>query len=105
MEHGYMNLCYHWNPGCPGWIKPNATEYDHLKKEEFVMHEFFKELFPQEVARDGVPDMISTPYYAQFTVTRSRITQYAKERYISWRKWVIDTPLSDEISGRVMEYV
>ena len=105
MEHGYMNLRCHWNPGCPGWIKPNATEYDDQKKEEFVMHESFKELFPQEVARDGVPDMIGTPCCAQFAVTRSRITQHAKERYISWRKWVTDTPLSDEISGRVMEYV
>ena len=57
------------------------------------------------MARDGVPDMIGTPCCPQFIVTRSRITQHAKERYISWRKWVVDTPPGDEISGRVMEYV
>ena len=69
------------------------------------MHESIKELFPQEAAHDGVPDMIGIPCCAQFAVTRSRIASYAKERYISWRKWVTDTPLSDEISERVMEYV
>ena len=76
IEHGYMNLRCHWNPGCPGWIKPNATKFDDFKKEEFFMHESFKELFPQAAARDGVPDMIGTPCCAQFAVTRSRITQH-----------------------------
>ena len=106
MEYGYMNLRCHWNPGCPGWIKPNTTEYDDLKKDEFVMDESFVDPFSQEVMRDGVPDLIGTPCCAQFAVTRSRITQHAKEkeRYFSWRKWVTDTPLS-EISGRVMQYL
>ncbi|RPB01294.1 hypothetical protein L873DRAFT_1677084 [Choiromyces venosus 120613-1] len=105
VEHGYMNLRCHWHPGCPGWIKLNTTEYDDFKKEEFVMHKSFMELFPREVMRDGVPDILSTPCCAQFAVTRARIKQHAKERYIFWRKWITNTPLSDEISGRVMEYV
>ncbi|PWW75958.1 hypothetical protein C7212DRAFT_193723 [Tuber magnatum] len=105
VEHGYMNLRCHWKPGCPGWIKINTTEYDDFKKEEFVMYRSFMELFPEEVARDGVPDIIGTPCCAQFAVSRPRITQHAKERYISWRKWITDTPLSDEVSGRVMEYL
>ena len=73
---GYMNLRCHWIPGCPGWIKPNATEFDDFKKEEFVMQESFKELFPQEAAHDGVPDMIGTSFCAQFAVTHSQITQH-----------------------------
>ncbi|KAG0135073.1 hypothetical protein HOY82DRAFT_552482 [Tuber indicum] len=105
VEHGYMNLRCHWKPGCPGWIRLNTTEYDDFKKEEFVMHESFMELFPEEVMRDGIPDILGTPCCAQFAVSRSRIMQHAKERYVSWRKWITDTPLSDEVSGRVMEYV
>jgi len=46
MEHGYMNLRCRWNPGCPGWIKANTTEYEDSKREEFVMHESFVDLLP-----------------------------------------------------------
>jgi len=55
-----MNLRRHWNPGYPGLIKPNTTGYDDLK-EEFVMQESFVDPFPQELMRDGVPDLIGTP--------------------------------------------
>ncbi|CUS10053.1 unnamed protein product [Tuber aestivum] len=105
VRHGYMNLRCHWKPGCPDWIKPNSTEYDDFKKEESVMYDSFMELFPEEMVRGGVPNILGTPCCAQFAVSRSRIAQHAKERYISWRKWITDTPLSDEVSGRVLEYL
>lgn len=106
VKQGYMNLRCHWKPGCPDWIQINASEESDEYQERYVMRESLMSIFPQEMLLDGsVPDVIGTPCCAQFAVTRARILQHPRQRYVVWRKWVIDTHLPDDISGRVMEYL
>lgn len=100
-REGYMNLRCHWDPGCPSWLHPGAVERDPMKQEEELLAESWAQLFPL----DPVPNVLAQPCCAQFAVSRERIRATPKERYKELRKWVIQTPLSDYLSGRVFEYI
>lgn len=58
------------------------------------------ELFPGV----EVPDEVGVSCCAQFGVTRSKIHERPKSDYERFRKWLAETPLKDELSGRIMEY-
>lgn len=100
VRHGYMNLRCHWHPGCPAWINTTTTVMESIKKEAYF-HAAFRELFPN----NPVPPILAGACCAQFAVTRDTIRVHARERYIAWRRWVIETPLKDDVSGRVWEYL
>jgi hypothetical protein len=59
----------------------------------------------------GFPDIVSkglnTASYccAQFFVTKKQILNQPKEFYIDLRKWLINTPMEDYYSSRVLEYL
>lgn len=102
LSKGYMSLRCHWYPGCPSWIHPNETSLNGEKVEESVFGESFLDLFGYQSL---IPMTFGAPCCAQFAVSRSRILENSLREYLHWRDWLISTPLQDEISGRVMEYL
>jgi hypothetical protein len=100
-REGYVNLRCDWTPGCPSWMHPGAVEEDGNKKEEVEYAAVWAELFPG----DPVPQIVAQPCCAQFALSRERIRQLPKSKYVRLREWLLRTPLRDSISGRVWEYV
>jgi hypothetical protein len=100
-REGYMNLRCHWGPGCPDWIHPGTINEDINKQEETVLAKSWSELFPL----DPVPQVLAQACGAQFALTRDRIQQIPKSKFVIYRNWMLRTPLSDYISGRVWEYL
>lgn len=101
---GYFNSRCHHDPGCPDWLhvdRPQA-EWDLIKKNEerFFTSELWHELHPGA----PIPASISQPCCAQFAVSRDRIRVQPRSEYIRYRKWLLNTPIADESSGRIMEY-
>jgi hypothetical protein len=100
-REGYMNMRCHWEPGCPDWMHPGVVEPDINKQEETQLARSWSELFPM----DTIPNVLAQPCCAQFAVSKDRIRQLPKSKYVFYRDWLLRTPLSDYISGRVWEYV
>lgn len=99
MSEGYVNLRCSWILGCPAEIRPlhhgnngPATEKDYAQG--------FQELFPGA----DVPELVAVGCCAQFAVTREKLRERPRADYERYRRWLLDTPLSDDISGRIMEY-
>ncbi|KAL1311151.1 hypothetical protein AAFC00_001353 [Neodothiora populina] len=100
-REGYMNLRCHWDPGCPEWLHPGALEKNYEKQEETLIAESWSELFPF----DPIPSVLSQPCCAQFALSKERMLALPLSRYIFYRDWLLRTPLSDYLSGRVWEYL
>lgn len=100
-REGYMNLRCNWEPGCPDWMHPGAIKEDINKQEETMLAKSWVQLFPL----DPVPNVLAQPCCAQFAVSANRIRTLPKARYVFYRDWLLRTPLSDYISGRVWEYL
>lgn len=100
-REGYMNLRCHWDPGCPAWLHPGSTMENRDKQEEVILADSWSQLFPL----DPIPTVLAQPCCAQFAVSRERIQETNKMRYIYMRDWVMRTDLNDYLSGRVFEYI
>ncbi|KZF22025.1 hypothetical protein L228DRAFT_247637 [Xylona heveae TC161] len=88
-RNGYANLRCNWNPGC-------------LQKHRYNKHvtpDLWATLFGGER-----PPEVASACCAQFAVSRDQVHKRPREDYIKYRQWVLDTPLKDYESGRVMEY-
>lgn len=99
-QHGYANLRCPWILGCPVEIRPHTARH----REDVHAGEYFKtgfmELFPDE----DVPEEVGVSCCAQFGVTRWKILERPRSEYIRFRNWLAETELTDELSGRIMEY-
>ena len=82
-------------------MHPNNAEEDPFKAEEAVLAPSWMELFPNT----PVPKVLSQPCCAQFAVSRDRIRSLPRAKYESYRNWLLETNLSDNLSGRVWEYL
>ncbi|CAG8980423.1 hypothetical protein HYALB_00003988 [Hymenoscyphus albidus] len=100
-REGYMNLRCHWEPGCPSWMHPGTIEEDPNKQEEPLLAPIWTQLFPM----DRIPPTLAQPCCAQFALSAHRIRALPLARYVFFRDWLLRTPLSDYMSGRVWEYV
>ncbi|EME42607.1 hypothetical protein DOTSEDRAFT_155516, partial [Dothistroma septosporum NZE10] len=100
LKDGYFNLRCHWTPGCQPGIDPSATEYDEDKREEMVIGEAWRTLFPLH----EVPELLAQPCCSQFAVSREAVRAHPVERYVQFRNWLLASRLSDYITGRVFEY-
>ncbi|KAI4167405.1 MAG: hypothetical protein LQ343_007234 [Gyalolechia ehrenbergii] len=100
MREGYVNMRCHWSPGCPEWLRPTGMQDTLGKQEETVLKRCWHELFPF----DPVPSFLAQPCCAQFALSRDRIRSIPRSRYIFYRDWILKTPLSDYVSGRIWEY-
>jgi len=101
---GYFNTRCHHEPGCPDWLRldrPDSELDTHRKMEEKSFSTaVWQELHPGA----PLPHAISQPCCAQFAVSRERIQANPRSEYIRYRQWLLNTPLDDIMSGRVMEY-
>lgn len=101
-REGYANLRCHQDPGCPGHLdlhdpKKNINTYITTNHMVAVA---FGELFPH----DKLPRTLSQPCCAQFAASRAAIQRRPKEDYMAMRKWLINTDLGNQWSGRIFEY-
>jgi hypothetical protein len=101
-EQGYVNIRCAWSLGCPAEIKPLAEEGEH--REAVHAGGDYKKAFQALFPGKEVPKEVGVSCCAQFAATREKIRERKKEEYITYRDWIIDSPLADSISGRVFEY-
>lgn len=64
-----------------------------------AISENWEELFPGE----ELPRTIASQCCAQFAVTRNAIWRRPVEDYVRMRRWLVNTELEDDVSGRVLE--
>jgi len=96
-----VNMRCSWDPGCPDWMHPGEVEEDVFKQEQSLLAKSWSELFPL----DEVPSVLAQPCCAQFALSSERIQARPLSSYVWYRDWLLHTPLSDYISGRIWEYV
>ena len=101
VRHGYMNLRCDWSPGCPEWLHPNPKGESLARQEEVVLFQCWRELFPSQ----PIPIALGQPCCAQFALSKARVLTIPRSRFIYLRDWMLKTPLSDYVSGRVWEYI
>ncbi|MCJ1320027.1 hypothetical protein MMC15_005363 [Xylographa vitiligo] len=100
-EAGYVNLRCGLLPGCNHEVQPfRFPPVDGLVVEH-AMHDAWSFMFPHE----ELPREIGTPCCAQFAVSKTQILARPKTDYERYRNWILETPLDDLTSGRVMEYL
>jgi hypothetical protein len=101
IRNGYVNLRCHHDPGCPSHIFPHEPSPDPAYPEIAAMGSAWTEIFPDEL----VPTSLAQPCCAQMAVSRDAILALPKQRYVDLRDWLLQTPLGDDLSGRVFEYL
>lgn len=105
VEQGYLNLRCDLYPGCPAWITPDAnasTLATHGERSERLFTtDLWATLFPGR----PVPALLSQPCCSQFAVSRDTIRRTPLEQYQRILDWLVSSPLHDQSTGRVMEYV
>lgn len=102
---GYMNLRCHHEPGCPDWIHMDRPggDFDFFKKPEepYYRRQIWEEIHPGA----PIPPSLSGICCAQFAVSKDRIRQVPRERFVHYRNWLVETTMDDLFSGRVLEYI
>lgn len=101
LRQGYVNMRCKWEPGCPEWLHPTNKQETLTRQEEMVISKCWAELFPLE----ALPPFLAQACCAQFALSKERILSISLSRFIYYRDWILTTPLSDYISGRVWEYL
>ena len=100
LEKGYANLRCAPIPGCPAAIQPMRDRPTSTETEQ-NMADAWEHIFPDV----EVPEKIGVACCAQFAVTKQQIRSRPKEDYERIFQWLMETPLDDAISGRIMEYL
>ncbi|KAI7666387.1 hypothetical protein KC318_g6549 [Hortaea werneckii] len=102
---GYISLRCDWFPSCPAELRPkdhDAVVWGNVglhEDTEKAVSQSWKQLFPNE----DLPETIAAPCCAQFAVTRQAILRRSKADFERMRQWLIETLMTDELSGRVFE--
>ncbi|KAF2649396.1 hypothetical protein K491DRAFT_698131 [Lophiostoma macrostomum CBS 122681] len=104
-RNGYMNLRCHHKPGCPDWVhldRPGG-DFDFFNKPEEIYwrRHIWEEIHPGA----PIPPSLSGICCAQFAVSRDRIRQIPIERFVHYRRWLLETTMDDQFSGRIFEYI
>jgi hypothetical protein len=103
-EQGYVNLRCVWILGCPAEIHPVRDESAPVPgapiNARHIYRPAFAELFPDL----PMPDQVGVTCCSQFAVRRETIWKRPRSEYARYRDWLINSPLEDGLSGRVLEY-
>ncbi|KAH6616911.1 hypothetical protein F5144DRAFT_377219 [Chaetomium tenue] len=110
---GYVNLRCAWVLGCPVEIRPHqdaATDLDSIGTtaadgRKITTKEVFKRAFEELMPGVEVPREVGVGCCSQFAVSREAVRRRSREDYVRWREWLLQTPLGDDLSGRVLEYM
>ena len=101
LREGYVNIRCRPIPGCPDEIQPFRDPPEEHREAEHAFVDACGEMF-----YDGdVPRVIGVACCSQFAVSRKQIRARSKDDYDRYLHWLISTPLSDAVSGRVFEYL
>ena len=106
-REGYVNLRCAWVLGCPSEIRPfgeDAIAQQQAQQQSHAGHYYlkaFKEIFGDDVE---VPSQVGVSCCAQFALTREKVMELGKDVFVKLRVWLEKTELTDDISGRVLEY-
>lgn len=76
---------------------------DPEKVVENELPRLWKRLFGEDAPE--MPDVIAQPCCAQFAVSREQVLRRPRSDYERIRSWLLETPLEDGASGRIMEYL
>ncbi|KAL2163016.1 hypothetical protein VTH06DRAFT_6852 [Thermothelomyces fergusii] len=114
---GFANLRCVWMLGCPAEMAPHAdaaaaaaaaagnatttTTAAAGTTAKAVFKRAFEELMPGA----AVPERVGVGCCSQFAVSRDAVRARPRADYARWRDWLLRTPLADEVSGRVFEYM
>ena len=101
INNGYTNLQCAWLKSCPSWLNSSEVLPNMERQEQVYLARAWDELFPSE----GLPDMLAAPCCAQYAVSKDRIAAIPLAKFIYIRDWLMKTPLTDYISGRLWEYL
>ena len=95
-----------WVLGCPAEIRPHAdaVEQTLVGSPALTTKEVFKQAFQELMPETEVPELVGVSCCSQFAVSRETVHRRPKEEYIQLRKWLLETELADDLSGRVLEY-
>jgi hypothetical protein len=107
-QHGYVNMRCAWTLGCPGEVRVTSptTKREDPNNPDTASHfaQAFRELFPLRAAQNDIPTVVGASCCAQFAVSKAKLRETSRSEYERIRDWLRDTPLPDNISGRIMEY-
>ena len=101
VRNGYTNLQCGWAKSCPTWLNSSETWPRIERQEQVYLTRVWRELFPG----DRIPGTLAAPCCAQFAVSKERIRAVPLAKYVFMRDWLLRTPLTDYISGRLWEYL
>jgi hypothetical protein len=96
---GYVNLRCGWGPGCPDEVQP------FRQLEGRTTEIAFAGAWIRIFNNTDIPEVVATPCCAQFAVTRAQVHTRPLSDYQSFHRWLMETELDDETSGRVFEYL
>lgn len=99
-QEGYVNLRCAWVLGCPIEIRPHTAAH----RQDVHAGEYFKTGFMELFPDAEVPREVGVSCCAQFGVTKWKVLERPRIDYIWFRRWLADSSLQDELSGRIMEY-
>ena len=108
-REGYVNLRCVWTIGCRVEIRPLEEAGSFLQHADLTSAEpkagtFYQEAFQQLFPDTLIPQEIGAPCCAQFAVSALQIRRRPRSDYERYRRWLLETPLRDDLSGRIMEY-
>lgn len=103
-DEGYVNLRCVWTLGCPSEIRPKDEAASVPADGKPNAGQFYKQAFEELFPGHPVPDAVGASCCAQFAVTREKIRERPRSDYVAFRRWLLETELDDDISGRIMEY-
>ena len=80
-----------------------GVDFDFFKKPEEIYwrRHIWEEIHPGA----PIPASISGICCAQFALSRDRIREVPLERFMHYRKWLLETTMDDQFSGRIFEYI
>ena len=99
-EAGYANLRCNGAPRCPDQVQPFRKPPENDQEEH--MRAVWPALFGEDIE---VPTKLAAACCSQFAVTGDQVRNRTREEYVKYRKWLLETELNDEVSGRVFEFL
>jgi hypothetical protein len=111
---GYVNLRCVWVLGCPGEIRPGLDALDGSYEDAIrdpqpgqalTAKRVYKQAFQELMPGVQLPSLVGVACCSQFAVSRETIRSRPHEDYVRWRTWLLETELTDDLSGRVLEYM
>ena len=106
-KNGYANLRCNHRPGCPAEVQPFQAP-DPRRPQEQALPEVWSVFFGDGSGNGTampLPQVIAAPCCSQFAVSRDQVWARPLSDYQRFHRWVVETELDDETSGRVMEYM